>query len=84
MVAFQMRRFAASIKKTRKGTNVATTRMEYSDPTPRSSHSRTGGGSIVRGDVRPLSAAGAMASTPFSRVVIWRSNAVVTWRKTLL
>ena len=72
------------MKKTRKGTNVATTRMEYNDPTPRSSHSRTGGGSTVRSGVRPFSAAGEIASTPFSRVVIWRSNAVVTWRRTSL
>ena len=84
MVAFQMRRFAASMKKTRKGTNAATTRMEYSDPAPRKSHSRTGGGSVVRCAVRVFSAAGVIASIPFSRVVSWRSNAVVTWRSTLL
>ena len=68
MVAFQMRGFAASIKKTRNGTNVATIRIEYNDPTPRSSHSRTGGGSAVRdAGVRPFSVAGVMASTPFSK-----------------
>jgi len=53
MVACQIRRLAASMKKTRKGRKVATSRMDTVSQTPLNKRSRTGRDSAMRTGGRP-------------------------------